>query len=82
MSLRYKKFANYLDVKNRGQNKKQKTKREWSFEIRIHSSDRNPNLQNVLITAALPRPRWNRNMIYLWRDLDKTTPSYKEKIEK
>lgn len=53
-----------------------------SFEIRIHYLERYPNLQKALITIALPRPCWNREMIYLWHDLDKASPSCKEKIEK
>lgn len=59
MSLRYKKFANHLDVKNSRQKKRKQPGGNGSSEIRIHSSERNPNLQKVLITVSLPRPCWN-----------------------
>lgn len=58
MSLRYKKFANHLDVKNSRQKKRKQPGGNGSSEIRIHSSERNPNLQKVLITVSLPRPCW------------------------
>lgn len=31
--------------------------------------------------AALARPCWNREMIYVWHDLDKTTPSARRKLK-
>lgn len=52
-----------------------------SFEIKMHSLERNPNLQKVLITAALARPCLNREMIYVWHDLDKATPSARRKLK-
>lgn len=52
-----------------------------SFEIRIHSSERIPHLQKVLITDALARPCLNREMIYVQHDLDKATPSQRRKLK-
>lgn len=77
MSLKCEKFANHLDVKNR-----RRKRDKGSSEIRICSLVGNPNLQKVLIISALPRPCWNREIIYLWYDLDKAVPFCKEKIEK
>lgn len=79
MSLKCKKFANHLDVKNK--RRKGKKIGNGSFEIRMHSLDRNPNLQKVLIIAALARPCLNREMIYVWHDLDKATPSGRRKLK-
>lgn len=62
MSLKYKKFANLLDVKNRRRKRK---RGKGSFEIRIHSLEGSPNLQTVLITVGLPRPCWNRNDLFV-----------------
>lgn len=63
MSLKCEKSANHLDVKNRRRKRK---RGKGLFEIRIHSLERNPNLQKVLITVALPRPCWKqRNYLFV-----------------
>lgn len=63
MSLKCEKSANHLDVKNRRRKRK---RGKGLFEIRIHSLERNPNLQKVLITVALPRPCWKqRNDLFV-----------------
>lgn len=52
-----------------------------SLEIRMHSLERIPNLQKVLITDALARPCLNREIIYVQHDFDKAIPSARRKLK-